>query len=40
MDPNKVADVRAKEIWSPIELNQLNKSGALSCYAFPAIAEQ
>ncbi|KWU45622.1 Thiamin diphosphate-binding protein [Rhodotorula sp. JG-1b] len=25
MDPNKVADVRAKEIWSPIELNQLNK---------------
>lgn len=33
MDPNKVTDVRAKEIWSPIELNQLNKSGAFSCQA-------
>lgn len=27
MDPSQVPDVRAKEIWSPIELNQLNKSG-------------
>ncbi|GAA5985805.1 hypothetical protein JCM10908_007118 [Rhodotorula pacifica] len=26
MDPQKVTDVRAKEIWSPIELNPLNKS--------------
>lgn len=31
MDASKVPDVRANEIWSPIELNPLNKKGASVC---------
>lgn len=39
IDPKVIKDVRAQEVWSPIELNPLNKKGTFRSLCLPVPAQ-